>query len=102
MGTDGVPSVGLEAATGPIVPSPSLVTDTGAAAMKAVIQMVLAIVAVVALIAGITFISQYQVGSNTAPTQAPGQDGRAKAPEVRLSFPKTIWEWDSPADAQFE
>src|SRR5439155_1017592 len=76
-------------------------TGTEAALMKSPSRIVLAIFAVVALVAGITFVKQYQVSpsvSPTAPTNAP-----LKAEEVKLTFPKgTIWDWDPPADGKFE
>ena len=71
--------------------------------MKYLSQIVLAIVAVVGLVAGITFLKQYQLGAGgedsvrpTNPTAAP------KVSELKLNFPVTKWAWKAPADGQFE
>lgn len=72
--------------------------------MKPVSQIVLAIAAVVALVAGITFVKQYQVGDGSAAQVTatnPAKTAGASA-EVKLNFPVTKWEWNPPADGQFE
>jgi hypothetical protein len=72
--------------------------------MKPVSQIALAMLAVVALVAGITFVKQYQVdGGAPAPVTPTSQASPGKqAAEVRLHFPTTIWEWKPAADGQFE
>lgn len=70
--------------------------------MKSLSQIVLAIVAVVGLVAGITFVKQYQVGGSE-PTPVPSVSKTlSSAAEVQLTFPTTIWKWNPPADGQFE
>src|SRR5216683_444870 len=69
--------------------------------MKSPSRIALAIIAVVALVAGITFI--YQGSPSVPPTPAATPPGGVKAAEVvKVTFPKgTIWEWE-PLDGQFE
>jgi hypothetical protein len=63
-------------------------------------KIVLAIVAVVALVAGMTFIMQYQVEEPQQPA-SPGQTP-AVAKEVELHFRDMKFRWDPPSDGQFE
>lgn len=70
--------------------------------MKTLSRIVLAIVAVVALVAGITFVKQYQVGPSEEPVRSTSPEGGAKSAEVRLNFKTTTWEWEPPEDGQFE
>src|SRR5215469_9573886 len=73
-----------------------------AAAMKSLRQIVLAIVAVVGLVAGITFLKQYPIGRDDEPLRSTRPATSPNAPEVKLNFPTTIWKWEPPADGQFE
>jgi hypothetical protein len=72
--------------------------------MKTTSQILLAIVAVIALVAGITFVKQYQVDPGIAAPASPTSHSAAgkQAGEVKLHFPTTIWEWKPAADGQFE
>ena len=71
--------------------------------MKYLSQIVLAIVAVVGLVAGITFLKQYQLGGGGEGFVKPtNQTGGPKLTELKLNFPMTKWAWKSPADGQFE
>lgn len=63
-------------------------------------KIVLAIIAVVALVAGMTFIMQYQVEEPQQPA-SPGQRP-VVAKEVELHFRDTKFKWDPPSDGQFE
>jgi hypothetical protein len=71
--------------------------------MKSWSRIVLAIVAVVGLVAGITFVKQYQVGGVDEQTQLPSPKPPTSTAEVKLNFPDgTIWEWKPPSAGQFE
>jgi hypothetical protein len=72
--------------------------------MKSWKQIVLAIVAVVGLVAGITFVKQYQIGGvDESPQPTPQPRPRPSPVEVKLNFPEgTIWEWKPPSAGQFE
>jgi hypothetical protein len=74
-----------------------------AAAMKSPGRIVLAVIAVVGLVAGMTFIMQYQVGIEEPQQQASPGQGRPDAKEVMLHFPDgTKKQWHPPSDGQFE
>src|SRR5579871_6468987 len=71
--------------------------------MKSLGRIVLAIFAVVVLVAGITFVKQYQVSPNEAPTPPASSPGAVRAAEIKLTFPKgVIWEWQPAKDGEFE
>lgn len=70
--------------------------------MRSLSRIVLAIVAVVALVAGITFVKLYQVSPSEEPVRTSSPDRTAKAMEVRLNFLNPVWEWNPPEDGQFE
>ncbi len=64
------------------------------------IQIFLAIVAIVAMVAGVTFISQYQPGgSEVVPPPPPPTTAGS---EKELNFPLTKVEWDYPWVGDFE
>jgi hypothetical protein len=71
--------------------------------MKYLSQIVLAIVAVVGLVAGITFMKQYHVGvpddQQIRPT-SPAES--SKLTELKLNFPETKYAWKVVGDGQFE
>jgi hypothetical protein len=89
------------AVTRDIVFSSSLYAE--AAPMKYISQIVLAIVAVVGLVGGITFLKQYQVSPDDQPINRPtnAPEGQ-KLTEVKLNFPETKYAWKVPGDGQFE
>src|SRR5947209_19795070 len=83
---------------------PSFLPYAEAATMKSLSQIVLAIGAVVVLVAGVTFVSQYQVGGTT-PTTTPTTTTEtvSSGAEVKVNFFRgTIWEWKPPSAGQFE
>lgn len=75
--------------------------------MKFMSQIVLAILAVVGLVAGVTFVSQYQTGARDPSDDSP----RSSSPEVKpaaaardaeLYFPETTVHWEPPTANEFE
>src|SRR5262249_42278862 len=66
--------------------------------MKSVSQIVLAIVAIVGLIAGITFVSQYRVGGGSAPVAPPPPGGNRN----ELDFRETWLQYDKLTDGEVE
>src|SRR5262249_8007405 len=70
--------------------------------MKYVSQIVLAIVAVVGLVAGITFLKLYQVGSEDQVVPPTTRTAAPTLTELKLNFPETRYAWKVPGDGQFE
>ena len=62
-------------------------------------QIILAIIVLVGMVAGITFVSQYQTTKLPGPTVIKEPSSQ---PAVTLSFPVKIVEWDPPTAADFE
>ena len=71
--------------------------------MKSLSRIALAIVAVVGLVAGITYIKQSLVGVDAPVSPSPAPKSPTLATEVKLNFlDGTIWKWEPPADGEFE
>jgi len=62
-------------------------------------QIILAIIVLVGMVAGITFVSQYQPTKLTGPTVIKEPSSQ---PAITLSFPVKIVEWDPPTAGDFE
>ena len=66
-------------------------------------QIVLALVAIVGLVAGVTYLSHYRVTAPPTPTSTPVVSGRQNArPPNQLNFPITVWAWETGTAGEFE
>src|SRR5437899_2326638 len=71
-----------------------------AAAMKFASQIVLAVVAIVGVVAGITYVAQYSTKGSRSPSSDPSQGATANV--ASLTFPIKIMTFDPPTAGEFE
>jgi hypothetical protein len=72
-------------------------------------QIALALVAIVGLVAGVTYLSQFRVQPPeetqiiSTPIDQPSPQTSKPSPEAyELKFPMTVWKWESPTAGEFE
>jgi hypothetical protein len=89
---------------------PVLQPYTEALTMKFGSQIALALVAVVGLVAGVTYLSQFRVRPPEATKATPiarNKEPSSRVPSLQrvaneLNFPMTEWKWESPTAGEFE